>query len=140
MAGPDWDWLHEEGKQIFVTTVFTLTNNNNRMGYRFNNAPLQKNNAAELISSAVDVGTIQLLPDGNTIVLMADAQTTGGYPRIASVLKTALPKLAQLQTGESITYKIVSLHQAEQALLQYNLVKQQIKESCLQNFKKYFSA
>lgn len=61
---------------------------------------LLSDRSTDLISSAVDAGTIQLLPDGNLIVLMADHQTTGGYPRIASVIKADLPKLSQVRPGQ----------------------------------------
>jgi antagonist of KipI len=77
------------------------------------------------------------MPDGNCIILMADHQTTGGYPRIASVIKADLPKLAQVRPGQSVNFTIVSLQDAEAALLSMQLILQEIKSACQLNLKKY---
>lgn len=140
IQGPEWSWLTKDATAAFITQPFVLAAESNNMGYCFNNVPLQKNTQEELVSAAVDAGTVQLLPNGNIIVLMDGCQTTGGYPRIAAVLKTDMPKLAQLQPGTNIHFKIVSLQEAETALLQYKKLKKQIKDACMYNLKKYFSA
>ena len=67
----------------------------------------------ELVSSAVSFGTVQLLPNGQLIVLMADHQTTGGYPRIAHVISAHLPKLAQLRPCDTIQFKRMEISMAE---------------------------
>ena len=66
-----------------------------------------------MLSSAVGFGTIQLLPEGQLIVLMADHQTSGGYPRIAHVIEYDLPLLAQLGPNDKIAFHIVSIVDAE---------------------------
>ncbi|HSC39218.1 MAG TPA: hypothetical protein VLD19_15150, partial [Chitinophagaceae bacterium] len=71
----------------------------------------------ELISSAVSFGTIQLLPEGQLIVLMADHQTTGGYPCLGHVITAHLPKLAQLRPSDCIQFKKVTIETAEAMLL-----------------------
>lgn len=70
----------------------------------------------ELVSSAVSFGTVQMLPNGQLIVLMADHQTTGGYPRIAHVISAHLPKLAQLRPCDTIQFKPVDTIAAEALL------------------------
>jgi antagonist of KipI len=65
-----------------------------------------------MLSSGVTFGTIQLLPDGQMIVLMADHQTTGGYPRIATVVSVDLPLLAQLGSGDSVSFELIEIDQA----------------------------
>jgi antagonist of KipI len=67
----------------------------------------------ELVSSAVSFGTVQLLPSGQMIVLMADHQTTGGYPRIAHVISAHLPKLAQLRPCDTVQFKRMDISAAE---------------------------
>ena len=67
------------------------------MGYRLQGETLIVKEQKQLVSSAVSSGTLQLLPNGQLIVLMADHQTTGGYPRIGHVITTHLPRLAQMK-------------------------------------------
>ena len=133
----EWNLMDEISKQNFINYDFIISNQSDRMGYRLNSKPLLLQQSTALISSAVDAGTIQLLPDGNCIVLMADHQTTGGYPRIASVIKADLPKLAQIKPGQSFNFTIVSLQEAENALLMMLQTLQEIKNACHLNIKKY---
>jgi antagonist of KipI len=133
----EWNLLHAIAKDDFEKNEFTVSIQSDRMGYRLNCKPLLLQQPTELISSAVDAGTVQLLPDGNCIVLMADHQTTGGYPRIASVIKTDLPKLAQIKPGQSFNFIIVSLSEAEDALLAKQQTLHEIKNACHLNIKKY---
>ena len=83
------------------------------MGYRLSGEPLERIVADEMLSSAVTFGTIQLLPDGQLIVLMADHQTTGGYPRIANVIAADLPLLAQIGPGDGVGFHIISMADAQ---------------------------
>ncbi len=136
----EWDMLGEASKQNFEENNFEITSQSDRMGYRLNGEGLSPGQPAELISSAVDAGTIQLLPDGNLIVLMADHQTTGGYPRIASVLKADLPKLSQARPGQKISFKTVTVTEAEDALISMEQVLTEIKAGCRLNFEKYFKS
>ncbi len=86
------------------------------MGFRLNGEPLYLLDKIELVSSAVNFGTVQLLPDGQLIVLMADHQTSGGYPRIANIVSADLPILAQLNPNESVNFEIISRSEAESLL------------------------
>lgn len=134
----EWDLLSEASKQHFEKNAFEITSQSDRMGYRLSSEPLLSEQPAELISSAVDAGTVQLLPDGNAIVLMADHQTTGGYPRIASVIKADLPKLSQVRPGQKISFKTTTVTDAENALISMEQVLTEIKAGCRLNFEKYF--
>lgn len=83
------------------------------MGYRLVGEPLTLSAPTELLSSAVSFGTIQLLPDGQLIVLMADHQTTGGYPRIANVIGIDLPLLAQIGPNNKLAFQLIEIGDAE---------------------------
>jgi antagonist of KipI len=87
-----------------------------RMGYYFDNEPIVLQQHPELLSSAVAFGTIQILPSGKLVCLMADHQTTGGYPRLGSIISSHLPRLAQVTPGSSLNLSPVSLDQAEKIL------------------------
>lgn len=130
--------LSLESKEKLLTAGFRITNHSNRMGYRLEGEKLFMNQPLELVSSAVDFGTIQLLPDGNLIILMADHQTTGGYPRIVSVIKSDLPKLAQLSTNEKINFKLITLEDAEIELLAREKLLNELKQTCLTHYENYF--
>ena len=133
----EWNLMDEVAKLNFIDIDFTISNQSDRMGNRLNGQPLLLQHPAEIISSAVDAGTVQLLPSGNCIVLMADHQTTGGYPRIAAVIKAELPKFTQIKPGQSFKFTIVSLQEAEDALLVMQQTLHDIKNACHLNIKKY---
>lgn len=86
-----------------------------RQGLRLEGAPLGIADARERVSAPVAPGTIQLPPDGRPIVLLADAQTHGGYPRIGHVIRADWPRLAQLRPGEAVRFAPCTPSQAHAA-------------------------
>ncbi|MBY0435051.1 MAG: biotin-dependent carboxyltransferase family protein [Cyclobacteriaceae bacterium] len=130
ITGPEFDWLDEASWDAIVTSSFKLTSLSDRMGYRFESGPLKKNTTDELLSSAVMRGTVQLLPSGQIICLMADHQTTGGYPRILQVIGVDLPKLAQRRAHESVTFRLISLEEAEALWMEHCRLMGQIQSAC----------
>jgi antagonist of KipI len=119
IRGAEFDLLTALSERDFLTENFTVTKDSNRMGYRLEGRPLFLLEKRELVSTAVDFGTIQLLPDGQLIVLMADHQTTGGYPRLGSVISTDLPLLAQLGAGDRVGFHPVEPEEAESLALEF---------------------
>jgi len=119
IAGAEFGLLTPLSEQLLLTTAFSLTNNSNRMGFRLFGEPLHLLEAKELVSASVAFGTIQLLPDGQLIVLMADHQTSGGYPRVASVAAADLPLLAQLGAGDGVSFHLISSKDAEDLMLDF---------------------
>jgi len=132
------DLLSKESKESLLTVEFRITGQSNRMGFRLEGKKLVLNESIELISSPVDFGTIQLLPDGNLIILMADHQTTGGYPRVASVIKPDLPKLAQMSPNDKINFRLISLDEAEGEFQLREKLLTELKQACLTQYKNYF--
>jgi len=104
----------EEALERFWQTDYTVSSQSDRMGYRLQGAPLQLAHKQDLLSEAVPMGTIQVPPDGQPIILMADRQTTGGYPVIGYVTTADLPVLAQVKPGARICFRPVTLAVAEQ--------------------------
>jgi len=139
LASNETNLLSVESREKFTSHNFTITPQSNRMGYRLEGLQLHLKEPVELVSSPVDAGTIQLLPDGNLIILMADHQTTGGYPRIGSVIKADLPKLAQLGPAEKITFEMISLVEAESLLIAIENQLEEIKTSCFTQINKYMA-
>ncbi len=127
MPGEHFKAFSEESQERLFTEPFTVTTASNRMGYRISGFPLQLQEPFELLSEAVCHGTIQVPPDGNPIILLADRQTTGGYPRIAQVATVDLPVIAQVKPGETIYFTHIDLKEAEQLLLKREAHIQQLK-------------
>ncbi len=137
LPGSEWHWLQELAQQKFQENIFYISSLSDRMGYRLTGEPLQPTNKTELVSSAVCYGTIQLLPDGQLIILMADHQTMGGYPRIGNVITAHLHRLAQMKTGEQVHFKITSQVIAENLLLKQQLHLQQLQIACKLKLEQY---
>lgn len=119
VAGAEFEKLTALSEQNFLKQNFTIGKDSDRMGFRLEGEPLYLLDETELVSSAVAFGTIQLLPDGQTIVLMADCQTSGGYPRIAHVVSTDLPVLAQLGAGDKVGFEMISPAEAEDLIIRF---------------------
>ena len=101
-----------------LTTVgFKVTSKSDRMGVRLIGPEMVRRDARELVSATVAPGTVQVPPDGQPIVLMADAQTIGGYPQIAHVISVDLPLVAQLKPGDTLRFREVTLQAAHQLIL-----------------------
>ncbi|WP_285848279.1 biotin-dependent carboxyltransferase family protein [Paenibacillus sp. MER TA 81-3] len=113
IQGRDFRHFTEESKAAFVSRPFHVTPQSDRMGYRLEGPAIRLMQPFEPISEAVSFGTVQVPREGNPIILMADRQTVGGYPKIAQVASVDLPVLAQVKPGESIRMAEISLEQAE---------------------------
>ncbi|PYT01143.1 MAG: KipI antagonist [Acidobacteria bacterium] len=119
IAAPEFELLTATSEQEFRKQGFTLTSECDRMGFRLQGKPLHLLHRREMISAGVNFGTIQLLPDGQLIVLMADHQTSGGYPRIANVISVDLPLLAQCGPGDGVSFQIVTTEEAERLAMRF---------------------
>ena len=100
----------------FTSVTWRVSPRSDRTGYRLDGSTLPVPAAATMISEGIAPGTIQLPPDGQPIVLMADRQTVGGYPRIGAVIAADLPKAAQLWLGHEVRFMPVTLAAARAAL------------------------
>jgi allophanate hydrolase subunit 2 len=99
-------------KEQWAANEFTVAADSNRMGLRLESEPLEKPEV-ELLSAPVCPGTVQVTNDGQTIVLGVDAQTIGGYPRLAHVISADLDKLGQLMPKDKVRFQWVDLATAQ---------------------------
>lgn len=130
IAGNEWDWMRVKSQTQFLNEPFTVTPASDRMGYRLSGPPLEPAQTTQLVSSAVNFGTVQLLPNGQLIVLMADHQTVGGYPRIAHVAPTDLPKLAQKNAGEPLKFVMIGHDEAAEKALRQHRFLLRLQNTC----------
>jgi antagonist of KipI len=139
LPGHEWDRLTTGSKENFTMTSFVITQQSDRMGYRLNNIPLPVMKNEEVISTAVSFGTVQLLPDGKLIVLMADHQTTGGYPRVAHVISAHHSRLAQLKAGDKIHFHFTDQSTAEDLWMKQQQHLLQLQNACTFRLQEYFN-
>lgn len=130
LPGNEWNYLVDESKEKFLHQTFIITNQSDRMGYHLKSESLLTVTSEEIVSSAVSFGTVQLLPDGQLIVLMADHQTTGGYPRVAHVISAHHSRLAQMKPGEQIKFRFTDQQKAEELFIKQQQHLLQLQNAC----------
>ena len=113
LPGPEYGQFSAQSQRDFWQQPFIVTTEADRMGYRLQGPNLERLVQAELLSSAVTFGTVQVPTAGQAIVLLADHQTTGGYPRIAQVITADFSVLAQLRPGQEFRFLEVTLAEAQ---------------------------
>jgi len=119
--GSHWEMLDERSQACVTNSKWIISKNSDRMGYRLqsptvssvpqasNSPSLQLISPFEMLSEPTTIGTIQLPAGGDPIILMTDAATTGGYPRIGHVAQVDIPRLAQHRPGTAIQLEAISL-------------------------------
>ncbi|MDK8182331.1 biotin-dependent carboxyltransferase family protein [Paenibacillus sp. UMB4589-SE434] len=128
VSGPEYNCFTEESRQMFWEKPFRVTPQSDRMGYRLADVPLSLADPFEMVSAAVGIGTIQVPSEGNPIVLLADRQTAGGYPRITHIISVDLPLIAQVKPGGYVRFTEVSLEEAQELYIQQEHSIQQFKQ------------
>ncbi|NGZ77220.1 5-oxoprolinase subunit C family protein [Saccharibacillus alkalitolerans] len=113
VRGPEFDAFSAGSRQAWFSRAFEATPQCDRMGCRLTGPPLAPERPLEMLSEAVAPGTVQVPPDGNPILLLADRQTAGGYPRIAQIAAVDLPVAAQLRPGQRISFYEITAEEAE---------------------------
>lgn len=113
IAGAHVGLLTAPSRDALAGATFRISSSSDRMGYRLEGTTLSLRQPVELLSEGVVFGTVQLPPGGSPIVLMADAQTTGGYPRVGEVASVDLPLIAQLKPGDRLRFRFISLEDAQ---------------------------
>jgi len=130
IKGNEFDWLTKKSQADFQKKDFILSAQSDRMGYRVKGIALRQNKKQELLSTAITFGTIQLLPNGEMIVLMADHQTTGGYPRIGHVITADRSVLVQHRPNEKLSFQFITVEKAEALAIAQTRSLAQLQASC----------
>jgi biotin-dependent carboxylase-like uncharacterized protein len=115
IAGPQSDYFSEREIARFFDSVYTVCAGSDRMGMRLDGPQLEHIRGFNITSDGIAPGSIQVPGSGKPIVLLADRQTTGGYPKIATVISADVPALGRLAIGAKIAFEPVTLAAAEAA-------------------------
>ncbi|WP_058911658.1 5-oxoprolinase subunit PxpC [Entomohabitans teleogrylli] len=126
LPGPEYHEFSRTAQEQFWRLPWHLSPQSNRMGYRLQGQTLERAHPRELVSHGLLPGVIQVPHNGQPIVLMNDAQTTGGYPRIACVIEADLYHLAQVRLGEPVHFVVCTLEEALQARRQQRIYLEQL--------------
>ncbi|MCD0505443.1 biotin-dependent carboxyltransferase family protein, partial [Bordetella petrii] len=113
LPGIHWDEFDTASQQRLLKAEFTISPQSDRMGYRLEGPRLAMASPRQILSEAASYGTVQVPAGGEAIVLMADRQTTGGYPKIAQVITVDLPVLAQRGPGQTVSFARIELDDAQ---------------------------
>jgi antagonist of KipI len=129
LPGPQIDYFDDDAVSLFFSAGFVVTPDSDRMGYRLAGPNLSASKSAEIISDAVVAGSVQIPGGGAPIVMMADRQTIGGYPKIATVITPDIDLVGQLKPGDKLRFRRLSLAQAHQIYATHIRRIQRIREN-----------
>jgi antagonist of KipI len=128
--GNEHDWLTKKSQADFLKQQFSVSTHSDRMGYRLSGPLLRQPKKQKFLSSGVSFGTIQLLPNGELVILMADHQTSGGYPRVAHVIAADRTRLVQSRPDEGLQFSFIDQYYAEELFLKQEQTLRQLQQSC----------
>lgn len=115
LLGPQADYFTPAEIDRFLSTTFTVSSETNRMGMRLNGGEIAHARGFNITSDAVTFGSIQIMGNGQPLILMADRPTTGGYPKIATIISADLPAVGRMQAGSSFRFRRVTIEEAHAA-------------------------
>jgi biotin-dependent carboxylase-like uncharacterized protein len=119
VLGPQVSCFTERGVDVFLVNPYTITSDSDRMGLRLEGLEVEVKGPAYMVSDATPPGSVQVPSGGKPIILLQDAQTTGGYPKIAVVGTPGIARLGQLRPHSKIRFSKISLDRARKELLSF---------------------
>ena len=117
LPGPQADRFAEGSLQVLQSAPYRVRPASGRVGFRLDGQPIRHSRGADIISDATSMGSLQVPADGQPILLMADRQTTGGYPKIATVISADIGIAGQLAPGDDLSFRVCSPEEAITALI-----------------------
>jgi allophanate hydrolase len=114
VLGPQDQYFMNTAIEIFSDSIFKVSDNYDRMGMQLTGPKLELKSALSIPSEPVVKGSIQVSGDGIPTILLADHQTTGGYPKIATVISSDINRLVQFRSNQSVEFKLISSNEALQ--------------------------
>lgn len=131
MDGRHYSFFTKDSQEAFYSEPFNITSQSDRMGYRLQGPTLRLTNNHEMLSEAVAFGTIQVPANGQPIILLADRQTTGGYPKIGQMATVDFSLIAQAKPGEDVYFTNISHDEAQKLYLEKEVKMNLLKHGLL---------
>jgi biotin-dependent carboxylase-like uncharacterized protein len=113
VLGPQDDYFTPQGIETFLAFAYTVSREADRMGYRLTGPKIAHARGFNVVSDGIVTGSVQVPGSGEPIVMMADRQTTGGYPKLATVVSADLRLVAQRRAGQEIRFAAVGIEEAQ---------------------------
>jgi biotin-dependent carboxylase-like uncharacterized protein len=117
LPGPQLEYFAPDALAVLQSASYAISHASDRMAFRLEGPRLTHARGADIISDATPIGALQVPASGQPILLMADRQTSGGYPKIATVISADICVAGQLAPGDRIAFSVCSLHDALGALI-----------------------
>jgi biotin-dependent carboxylase-like uncharacterized protein len=133
VLGPQADMFTEKGINTFLSSPYKVTSEADRMGYRLEGSIIEHKAKADIISDALLPGAVQVPKNGKPIIIMRDAQTTGGYPKIAVAIIPDVSLLGQAKPNDIIEFSEITVTQAREKLSGYYRLLNSLSEMLLNN-------
>jgi antagonist of KipI len=130
ILGPQDDRFTPGGIETFLTSEYKISSQSDRMGYRLEGPKIEHGKGADIISEGIARGAIQVPGDGLPILLLWDAQVSGGYTKIANIISVDLNGLAQVMPGETLRFRAVALDEAHEVLRMESERFHQVQKIC----------
>lgn len=113
VLGPQDDHFTEPALAAFLTAQWSISPTSDRMGYRLEGPVLGHAKGHNIISDGIALGSIQIPGSGQPLVLLADRGTTGGYPKIATIISADIGRMSQTPVGAKVQFTAISVEAAE---------------------------
>ncbi|WP_343209684.1 biotin-dependent carboxyltransferase family protein [Anaerolentibacter hominis] len=128
VPGPQEDRFTQTGLKTFFSETYQIGAENDRMGYRLEGPAVEHKTDGNIITDGIAMGAVQIPSGGKPIIMMADRQCTGGYTKIANVIRADLPRLAQCKTGDRVRFVPVTVEEAQELFRKERRNLRQIRE------------
>jgi len=128
LLGPQEDYFTSRGIDTFLNSIYIITSQSDRMAYRTDGPPIEIAKGPGIISDPIPRGAIQVPADGKPIILLRDAQVTGGYAKIATVISVDMDRLGQMMPGDKIRFRQISREMAIELLIEKKRKLDELKE------------
>lgn len=129
--GPQSEYFTNEGREAFLSSDYVVTVESDRMGYRLDGSKVERKGSLDMVSDAIPVGSIQVPESGKPIIMMRDAQTTGGYPKIGVVTTPDVSLLGQVKPNDKVKFLQISPSRARAGFLEYMRDLQNVRNMLL---------
>ena len=128
ILGPQDDYFTQNGISKFFNGEFKVSTQADRMGYRLEGPEIEHKDGADIISEGIAEGSIQIAGNGKPIIMLADSQTTGGYTKIATVIKSDIDIVSQKRPGDLISFEKIDLKKAQKLIKKRKEIYESIKK------------
>jgi allophanate hydrolase subunit 2 len=133
ILGPQDDMFTEKGVETFLSNQYEITLEADRMGYRLEGPVIEHKGKADIVSDALLPGAIQVPKSGKPIVIMRDAQTTGGYPKIAAVATSDVWRLGQAKPSITVSFEKITMKEGYEKFLKYDKLLVSVRDAIAKN-------